>query len=73
MPLVNLYVGFESRHNMPARIRVFVDFIVDHFSIDDITQVSDPHPMIVRRAAATTRGAHSLHHSSDAVSAPLND
>jgi DNA-binding transcriptional LysR family regulator len=73
MPRLNLYVGFESRHNMPARIRVFVDFIVDHFSIDDITQVSDPHPMIVRRAAAATCGARALHHAFDAVSAPLND
>jgi LysR family transcriptional activator of dmlA len=31
LPLLNLNIAFASRKNLPAKVRAFVDFIVDHY------------------------------------------
>ena len=32
LPDADLYVYYLSRHNLPAKIRTFVDFLADHFA-----------------------------------------
>jgi len=73
MPRLDLSVAFETRHNMPARIRAFIDFIVNHFNIDDIATAPHVAPVTVRKAATPPCMARAIHHSFDAVGSPVYD
>jgi LysR family transcriptional activator of dmlA len=55
MPTLNMNIAFETRHNMHAKVRAFVDFIVDHFGITGIKKAFESNPAIAERSAELAR------------------